>query len=93
GKYRTESAKRACLADVRNALSMCAAALATDPTKTSCEAGTDYPDSTTNATNIEVTVDDTTGEITATGTCSDTAGGVEVQCRSVSGSIQCTIGG
>jgi len=91
GKYRVESAKRACLSDVRNAITMCAAALAADPTKQDCTAGTDYPSSTQNVSSITVTVDTTTGEITATGTCSGAASGSTVNCTSTGGSINCTV--
>jgi len=55
-KYRIEAAKRACLSDARNAISMRVAALAAYPAKTNCTAGTDYPGNTANAQNIQVTV-------------------------------------
>jgi len=90
GKYRVEAAKRACLADVRNALSMCAAALAADPTKTGCTAGTDYPQKTANAQNIQVNVQ-TDGTITAQANCAGAAQGRTAQCTNQGGSIQCSV--
>lgn len=90
GKYRVEAAKKACLSDVRNAVSLCATALAADPTKTDCKAGTDYPQTTTNASGISVTVTD--GSITqATGKCSGAATGNTVNCTSRSGYIDCEL--
>jgi len=90
GKYRVEAAKRACLADVRNALSMCAAALAADPTKTSCTAGEDYPQETTNAQNIEVTVEED-GTMTAKADCAGAAQNHKAECTNEGGSIQCKV--
>ena len=90
GKYRVEAAKRACLADVRNAVTMCAAALASDPSKTSCDAGTDYPQNTANAENINITVD-ADGGITATADCKGAAQGHSVNCTNSGGALNCTI--
>jgi len=90
GKYRAEAAKRACLADVRNAISMCAAALAADPTKAGCTAGQDYPQNTTNAQNIQVSVAPD-GTITASAGCRGAAQGFNVQCTNQGGSIQCSV--
>jgi len=90
-KYRVEAAKKACLADVRNALTMCAAELAADATKTSCTAGTDYPKSTTMASSISVTVDNKKGTITATGKCKGPAKGHTAKCTNSAGAITCTI--
>ncbi len=89
-KYRVNAAKNACLADVKNAITMCAAALTDNVSKTSCTAGTDYPSSTTNVSSITVTVDSTTGAITATGTCAGAATGTTVTCTNTNGSIQCS---
>ena len=90
GKYRVEAAKRACLADVRNAVTMCAAALAADPSKTSCIADTDYPSSTANAENISITVG-SDGTITASADCTGAAQGHSVNCTNSGGSLNCTI--
>ena len=90
GKYRVEAAKKACLSDVRNAITMCAAALAADPTKTTCDAGTDYPNSTTNVSNITVNVAND-GTITAEGQCAGAAQGATASCTSSGGSINCTV--
>lgn len=92
GKYRVNAAKNACLADVRNAITSCAAALASDPTKNSCDSGKDYPDKTTNALNISVNVDKTDGTITAEGTCQGAASGNKASCTSTNGSITCSVG-
>ena len=91
GKYRVEAAKKACLADVRNALTMCAAALAADPTKSTCTAGTDYPSSTTHASGISVSVS-SDGTISASGDCTGPANGHTASCTSGSGgAIECTV--
>ena len=89
-KYRVNAAKNACLSDVRNAITMCAAALTDNVSKTSCTAGTDYPSSTTNASSITVTVNSTDGSITATGTCTGAATGTTVTCTNTGGSISCS---
>jgi len=89
GKYRVEAAKKACLADARNALSMCAAALAADPTKTECTKNTDYPGSTTYASDITVTVSG--GIITASATCTGVASGYTANCENNDGAIRCTV--
>lgn len=90
GKYRVEAAKEACLADVRSAITMCAAALAFDPTKTSCQPGTDYPSSTLNVSNISVTIS-SDGTISARGNCAGAAAGHTVNCTNASGAIVCHI--
>ena len=90
GKYRVEAAKKACLADVRNALTMCAAALAFNVTKTSCQAGSDFPERTQNVSSISITVD-SEGNITATGECAGAAAGYRVTCNTVSGAVVCDI--
>lgn len=90
GKYRVNAAKNACLSDVRNAVTMCAAALAGDPSKTTCTAGTDFPASTTNAQNISVTVA-SDGGITASGTCKGAATGSTASCTNNNGSISCSV--
>jgi len=90
GKYRVEAAKKACLSDVRNAVTMCAAALASDPTKTTCTAGDDYPTSTTNVSNLSVTVAND-GTITASGSCQGPAQGFTAQCTSSAGAINCSV--
>lgn len=91
GKYRVEAAKKACLSDVRNALTMCAAALAADPTKSTCTAGSDYPSSTTHASGITVSINSSTGEMSASGSCTGPASGKRATCRSENGSIQCSV--
>ncbi len=90
GKYRVEAAKKACLSDVRNAITMCAAALTSDPTKTTCDAGTDYPSSTTNVNNITVTVNPD-GTIEAEGQCAGAAQGSTASCTNNNGAITCTV--
>ena len=89
-RYRFEAAKSACLSDVRNALSMCAAALAADPAKTTCTAGQDYPQNTTNVQNIQISFQQD-GSIIAQGSCRGAAQGRTARCTSQAGSIQCTI--
>ncbi|WP_456401196.1 prepilin-type N-terminal cleavage/methylation domain-containing protein [Persephonella sp.] len=90
-KYRINAAKNACLSDVKNAVTMCASALTDNISKTTCEGGTDYPSSTQNASSISVSVNGTTGDITATGTCTGAANGYKVNCTSTAGSIRCTV--
>ncbi|MFN4305922.1 prepilin-type N-terminal cleavage/methylation domain-containing protein [Sulfurihydrogenibium azorense] len=90
GKYRVNAAKNACLADVRNAITSCAAALASNPTKNSCTSPDDYPSSTTNASNISVNVA-TDGTITASGDCQGAASGNRASCTSTNGSITCSV--
>ncbi|WP_461831489.1 prepilin-type N-terminal cleavage/methylation domain-containing protein [Aquifex sp.] len=86
GKYRRNAAISACQSDLRNALSMCAAALAADPNKTNCDAGTDFPQSTQNASNIEINVADD-GTISGSATCTGAASGVNCNANSSNGSI------
>lgn len=88
GKYRVEAAKRACLSDLRNAISMCAADLAANPDKQDCSGA--YPTSTANASSITVTVD-TDGTITAEATCAGAANGHQATCQNKDGSIQCEV--
>ena len=90
GRYRVEAAKKACLADVRGAITMCAAALAFNATKTSCEPGTDFPERTQNVNSISISID-TEGNITATGECGGAATGYRVTCNNISGAIVCDI--
>lgn len=87
GKYRRNAAISACQSDLRNALSMCAAALAADPNKTTCDAGTDFPQSTQNASNITITVDTTTGDISGSADCAGAASGVTCNANSSNGAI------
>ena len=87
GKYRVEAAKKACLADVRNAITACAADLAANPSSSTCN----YPKSTTNASSITVTVG-SDGSISATGQCAGAASGSSVSCNSDSnGALTCSI--
>ena len=90
GKYRVDAAKKACLADVKNAITMCAAALSANASKTTCTAGTDYPSSTTNVSKISVDVQ-TDGSITANGTCAGVANNANVSCTNSNGSISCSV--
>jgi type IV pilus assembly protein PilA len=90
GKYRVNAAKNACLADTKNAITMCAAALSADSTKTACTAGTDYPASTANVSSITVTVAND-GSITATGRCAGAAGDYTASCNNSNGSINCSV--
>lgn len=90
GKYRVNAAKNACLADVRNAITSCAAALASNPTKNSCTSPDDYPSSTTNAFNISVDVAPD-GTITASGDCQGAASNNKASCISTNGSITCSV--
>ena len=85
GKYRRNAAIAACKSDLRNALSMCAAALAADPLKETCGEG-DYPTSTQNA-DISITVDKNTGDITGQATCKGPASGVTCNANSSNGAI------
>lgn len=89
GKYRRDAAAKACLADLRNAITMCAAALAADPTKTTCQAESDFPGTTTNADNIQVNVNNET--ITASAACKGAATGMTANCTSAAGSISCSV--
>ena len=86
-KYRRNAAIKACQADLRNAIGMCAAALTDNLSKTTCTSGTDYPASTQNATTITVTVDANTGDITGSADCAGAASGVTCSANSSAGSI------
>ncbi|GAB6066172.1 hypothetical protein JCM9492_12640 [Aquifex pyrophilus] len=86
GKYRRNAAKAACMADLRNAISMCAAALAADPSKTSCEAGTDFPENTSNAQNITINVD-SDGTISGSAECKGAASGITCNATNSNGAI------
>ena len=86
-KYRRNAAIKACQADLRNAIGMCAAALTDNLSKTTCTSGTDYPGSTQNASSITVTVDATTGAITGSASCTGAASGVTCSATNSAGSI------
>ena len=89
-QYRRNAAIRACQADLKNAINMCAAALADNVAKTDCTQGTDYPASTQNASSISITVDATTGTIQGSATCTGAATGVSCSATNVAGSINIT---
>ena len=86
GKYRRNAAISACKSDLRNAITMCAAALAANPKQTTCEAGTDFPQSTQNASRIEIKVADD-GTISGSATCTGAASGVTCNANSSNGAI------
>ena len=90
GKYRVTAAKNACLADLRSAVTMCAAALAANPAANSCTPGSDFPSSTTNASVISITVS-SDGTINATAQCAGAAQGHTATCTSSNGAITCSV--
>ena len=87
GKYRVNAAKKACEADLRNAISMCAGYLADNASATNCTG--QYPTSTTNTSSITLTVG-ADGEITGNATCTGPAAGTTCTANSTSGSMQIT---
>ncbi|GAB6886585.1 hypothetical protein JCM13304A_00830 [Desulfothermus okinawensis JCM 13304] len=90
GKYRVNAAKKACEADLRNAISMCAGHLADNASAQNCTAGTDYPASTTNANPITLNVNTSDGSINGTATCAGAANGITCTATNTSGSMQIT---
>lgn len=77
GKYRRNAAAGACESDTRNAVTTCAAYLAEDPTRTSCDGAQYQLGSNTSSVNVTVS---TNGTVTATGNCAGPASGVTVTC-------------
>lgn len=84
--YRENAAKSACLSDLRNAISTCAAAMANNPSMRNCTAGEDYPSSTANASSISVDLNGT-----STATCTGAASGFTARCTSSAGALICSV--
>ncbi|WPM32750.1 prepilin-type N-terminal cleavage/methylation domain-containing protein [Hydrogenobacter sp. T-2] len=82
-KYRVTAAKNACLSDVRNAVTACAAHLAENPNATDCPS----------FAGANVTIDTTSGTITATKACTGAAAGNTASCTSSNDSINCSVTG
>ena len=90
GKYRVSATKKACLADVRNVLGLCALALAKDPSKITCDSGTDFPSSTEHVESITITIEED-GTITVNGQCKGLASGTTIRCTAgPNGSTYCS---
>ncbi|MCS7149995.1 MAG: prepilin-type N-terminal cleavage/methylation domain-containing protein [Caldimicrobium sp.] len=89
GKYRKSAAENACLSDLRNAITMCVAALSANASKTTCTRGTDYPSSTTNVSSISVTVNND-GSLIGIATCTGAASGTTYTCNVTDIGITCT---
>jgi len=85
GKYRVNAAKKACEADLRNAISMCAGYLADNATATNCTG--QYPSSTANTSQITLYVG-TDGSINGTATCKGPAQGHTCNATNQNGSLQ-----
>ncbi|WP_051920407.1 prepilin-type N-terminal cleavage/methylation domain-containing protein [Thermodesulfobacterium hydrogeniphilum] len=87
-KYRRNAAKAACIADLRNAVTQCAAALAEDASKNNCTEGTDYNDTQ----NVDITTLDpsaTDGSVLAQGDCKGAASGITCKIYA-NGTIECS---
>lgn len=83
GKYRKQAAIAACQADLRNAITQCAAYLAENSSATSC---TDF-NATASMEKPTITVD-SNGTITATAQCKGAASGVTCTIYS-NGTVDC----
>lgn len=85
-KYRKNAAIAACKADLRNAITACAAHLAENPSETTCD---DLP-TTENIEKITITIDGN-GTITeASGDCKGAASGITCSMNATSGTISCS---
>ena len=85
GKYRVNAAKKACEADLRNAISICAGYLADNATASDCSG--QYPTSTTNTSNISLSVQ-SDGTISGSATCTGPASGHTCTATNSGGSLQ-----
>jgi len=83
-KYRKNAALTACKADLRNAITQCAAYLAENPSASDCSG--QYLNATQNA---EIDLSVTDGEITGTATCRGAASGITCEYYS-NGTIDCS---
>jgi len=93
-KYRVNAAKNACLADVKNAITMCTSALTDNISKKNCIPGVDYPSSTTNVTSLTINVNSTGTNayiFTANGSCNGLASKYKVICVDENNLLKCEI--